>query len=360
MTDSEMRYKDNSLPLEVPDEKGFVEGYASVYGVVDSQKEVVDRGAFVKALADPKKLKFLWQHDYKRPIGRIVKLWEDDYGLKYQARYNLKTSWGKDAYEAAVNGDIDGNSIGYTMHNGKAFKDDEGVNHLQDVGLMEISNVTFPSNTEAVNTDVKDVMRTKTITAQDKTDLLAGINKENLQDLTSYHRRLHQWAAQGNLLTGFSQSDMNWLHSAVEAAMCKINKANGNDCADKSPLEWKADSMQFEFKCAHISAVTDRIKEREDAKAGGGKADGNTMETKAGRVLSTKNEADLTKANDLLDQAGDLIEGVLTQVTGTDYNEPGEKPTTGAAAAPAAAPGKSDNDEQIRLKLTELNKLLRI
>ena len=79
-------------------------------------------------------------------------------------------------------------------------------------------------------------------------------------------------------------------------------------------------------------------------------------------VLSTKNEADLSKANDLLDQAGDLIEGVLTQVTGTDYNEPGEKPTTGAAADSGAgetAPGKSDNDELIRLKLTELNKLLR-
>jgi HK97 family phage prohead protease len=351
---TEMKYKDNSQPLEVPDSKGYVEGYASVYGVVDSQKEVVDRGAFQKALADPKKLKFLWQHDYKRPIGRIVKLWEDDYGLKYQARYNLKTSWGKDAYEAAVNQDIDGNSIGYTMNNGKAFKDDEGVNHLQDVGLMEISNVTFPSNTEAVNTDVKDAMHVKSITDSDKSALQAGIDKENLKDLTSYHRRLHQWAAQGNLLTGFSRSDMNWLHSAVETAMCKINKTNGNDCADKSPLEWKAVSTQIEFKCAHISAVTDAIKEREDAKASGGKAD-ETMEVKAGRVLSTKNEADLSKANDLLDQAGDLIEGVLTQVTGTDYNEPDEKPATGAAAA---EPAKADDAELI-LKLTELNKLLR-
>jgi hypothetical protein len=84
-----------------------------------------------------------------------------------------------------------------------------------------------------------------------------------------------------------------------------------------------------------------------------GKSD-DIMEIKAGRVLSTKNEADLSKANDLLDQAGDLIEGVLTQVTGTDYNEPDEKPATAAPVEPAKA-----DDAELILKLTELNKLLR-
>lgn len=151
--------KDNSLPLEVVDEeKGIVEGYASVYGVIDSQNEIVEKGAFDHILNDStaiKKIKFLWQHQYDKPIGRIQKLWDDGVGLKYRAKYNQKTSWGKDAYEASLNEDIDGNSIGYSMTNGKAAKDDEGVNHLQNVGLMEISNVTFPSNQEATHTGVK-------------------------------------------------------------------------------------------------------------------------------------------------------------------------------------------------------------
>jgi HK97 family phage prohead protease len=151
--------KDNSLPLEVVDEeKGIVEGYASVYGVKDSQEQVVDRGAFDHILNDPKaikKIKFLWQHDYAKPIGKIQKLWDDGIGLKYQAKYNQKTSWGKDAYGASLNEDIDGNSIGYSMRNGKAVKDDEGTEHLQTIGLMEISNVTFPSNAEATHTGVK-------------------------------------------------------------------------------------------------------------------------------------------------------------------------------------------------------------
>jgi hypothetical protein len=46
------------------------------------------------------------------------------------------------------------------------------------------------------------------------------------------------------------------------------------------------------------------------------------MRTKQGRVLSTSNESDLSKANDLLDQAGELIEGVLEQDTGTPIVEP--------------------------------------
>jgi hypothetical protein len=49
------------------------------------------------------------------------------------------------------------------------------------------------------------------------------------------------------------------------------------------------------------------------------------MRMKDGRVLSTSNESDLSKANDLLDQAGELIEGVISQVTGTPVTEPADE-----------------------------------
>jgi hypothetical protein len=351
MTDSEMRYKDNSLPLEVPDEKGFVEGYASVYGVTDSQKEVVDRGAFQEALANPKKIKFLWQHDYKRPTGRIVKLWEDDYGLKYQAKYNLKTSWGKDAYEAALNQDIDGNSIGYSMQNGKAFKDDEGVNHLQQVKLMEISNVTFPSNAEAVNTDVKgDGIENKGALPYHKTPLapetqawdgpgqVAAADVEALKEMCACVRgdptNKTSYALPHHMASGDHACVWKGVVAAYGALQGSRTGASGMPGCEGAE--------------AHL------LKHYADfGKTAPGKSD-DIMEIKAGRVLSTKNEADLSKANDLLDQAGDLIEGVLTQVTGTDYNEPDEKPATAAPAEPAKA-----DDAELILKLTELNKLLR-
>lgn len=45
---------------------------------------------------------------------------------------------------------------------------------------------------------------------------------------------------------------------------------------------------------------------------------------KAGRVLSQQNENDLTHANALLDEASELIEGVLEQVTGQPVVEPAD------------------------------------
>jgi hypothetical protein len=72
---------------------------------------------------------------------------------------------------------------------------------------------------------------------------------------------------------------------------------------------------------------------------------------KAGRVLSQANEKDLSKANDLTDQAGELIEGVLDQVGGT-YNEPAEPdanapalPETGTPAPPKTPPKEAETIE---------------
>jgi hypothetical protein len=62
---------------------------------------------------------------------------------------------------------------------------------------------------------------------------------------------------------------------------------------------------------------------------------------KQGRVLSSDNEADLIKANDLVDQAGELIEGVLEQVTGQPVVEPADEgPDTGTPSA--ASYGRDD------------------
>jgi hypothetical protein len=66
---------------------------------------------------------------------------------------------------------------------------------------------------------------------------------------------------------------------------------------------------------------------------------------KQGRVISQDNEADLTKANDLIDQAGELIEGVLEQVTGTPVVEPtDEGPDTGTTGTPSAASYGRDDE----------------
>jgi hypothetical protein len=81
---------------------------------------------------------------------------------------------------------------------------------------------------------------------------------------------------------------------------------------------------------------------------------------KAGRVLSQANEKDLSKANDLTDQAGELIEGVLDQVGGT-YNEPAEPdanapalPETGTPAPPKTPPKEAETIEVKELTIGEV------
>jgi hypothetical protein len=61
---------------------------------------------------------------------------------------------------------------------------------------------------------------------------------------------------------------------------------------------------------------------------------------KAGRVLSSANETDLKKANDLTDQTGELIEGVLEQVTGQPVVEPADEGSD--VKPPTATPPKAE------------------
>jgi hypothetical protein len=70
------------------------------------------------------------------------------------------------------------------------------------------------------------------------------------------------------------------------------------------------------------------------------------------KQLSTSNESDLSKASDLLDQAGELIEGVLEQATGTPVPEPDD---TGSDVSSNG--GKS---RRIVVDTDELNDVLRM
>ena len=168
-----------------------------------------------------------------------------------------------------------------------------------------------------------------TITDTDKSDLQTAINKESLSDLSAYHRRLHQFAAQGNLMTGFTQADMNWLHSRVETAMCAWHKKDDppTKCADPSPLEWKKG-----FGGTEASMSEQETKVYEDKIAG---LEATIAELKAGRVLSAANEGDLRDAVAAHNSGVKLTNGVLNQVTGTPgLGGPGSKPNQGDNPAP--------------------------
>src|SRR3546814_9954326 len=73
-------------------------GYASVFDHADRSGDIVRKGAFARAVAaGPKGVPLLWQHDPKRPIGRIERIEEDARGLRVIGRLSGASGPGRDA-----------------------------------------------------------------------------------------------------------------------------------------------------------------------------------------------------------------------------------------------------------------------
>jgi len=137
---------------DVDTESRIISGYASTYDL-DQGGDIIVRGAFQKTLeTNAKRVKVLWQHNSQMPIGRPVKMEEDERGL-YVESYIAKTRQGDEALELAKEGIIDAMSIGY-MVDESDYKDD-GVRVIKELSLMEYSLVTWGMNEQALITGVK-------------------------------------------------------------------------------------------------------------------------------------------------------------------------------------------------------------
>jgi len=138
--------------------KGMFEGYASVFGNKDLGNDVVVNGAFRKSLRakGARKIKMLFQHDTKEPIGVYTQIKEDGNGLYVKGQLAMNTQKGREVYELMKMGAIDGLSVGYRVDAKGSHYDERGKKSmLKEVDLMEISAVTFPMNPKARISAVK-------------------------------------------------------------------------------------------------------------------------------------------------------------------------------------------------------------
>lgn len=132
----------------------FIEGYASVFGVVDSYNDIVVKGAFTNTLInDAKRVKFCWQHNMDDVIGKIIEMREDERGLWFKAKIS-NTSKGKDVAILVEDNALDEVSFAYRTK--KYLMDEEtDIRKLLEVELIEISLVTRAANPEAVITSTE-------------------------------------------------------------------------------------------------------------------------------------------------------------------------------------------------------------
>jgi len=173
-------------------EAGAFRGYASIWNVVDSQGDIVEKGAFRKTLKEKKngRVKLLWSHDaYGPPIGYVTAA-EDEHGLAVEGQLFLEANArAREAYAAAMADVLDGLSIGY-----KTIKDtmdrSANVRRLKELELYEISLCNFQACPGAVVTGVKSLdalagcveeLRGESLDEEQKTELINQI--ESLQAL---------------------------------------------------------------------------------------------------------------------------------------------------------------------------------
>lgn len=124
---------------------GRFSGYASVFNLADDGGDVVMPGAFARTLGKrgAAKIRMLFQHDPKEPVGAWDVVAEDGFGLWVEGRL-VPGVPRADALRALIQKRaVDGLSIGFRTV--KATREAKGgPRRLWQIDLWEISIVTFP------------------------------------------------------------------------------------------------------------------------------------------------------------------------------------------------------------------------
>lgn len=151
-----METKNFKFEIKQFDQQGTFRGYASVFNIIDNQKDKILQGAFKKTIMEKKKFPLFWAHRTEDlPVGMIIPQ-EDEKGLFVDGELKLGIQKARELYELLKEGIVNGLSIGY-----KTIKEDweqsngMRIRVIKEIKLYEVSLTTFPANEEAVITDVK-------------------------------------------------------------------------------------------------------------------------------------------------------------------------------------------------------------
>lgn len=151
--------KSIAFKMEDIDEKNrIVKGYGSAFDVIDSDMDVIRKGAFAKSIQERgpltsgnRKIAHLRNHDWEHQIGKFLEMEEDDFGLRFVAQLGRSTK-GQDALLDYQDGILREHSIGFNYVADKIkFVEDttynpDGHYEISEVKLWEVSGVTFGAN----------------------------------------------------------------------------------------------------------------------------------------------------------------------------------------------------------------------
>lgn len=147
------RYIDRPFQVKEVGKDGKFVGHGSVFGELDSYRDIVMPGAFKKSLKEDfgdkqRKVPMLWQHNSWAPIGVYAEIYEDAKGLYVEGECNMDVQQGRECYALMKQGALTGLSIGYTTVVSE-WDEKNLTRKLIEVNLWEVSPVTFPAGDNA-------------------------------------------------------------------------------------------------------------------------------------------------------------------------------------------------------------------
>jgi len=159
-----LQYKSfGGIELKADIDKNIIEGYASTFGNIDSDGDYFEPSAWNKSINDwkgcaPKKrrVKVLWHHDRKEPIGIPMEMVADEKGL-YTVSKISKTMAGEKVLILARDGVLNEMSVGFRTIQDK-FDETRKANAIKEAMLWEYSPVTWGSSAETTIDDVKHLL----------------------------------------------------------------------------------------------------------------------------------------------------------------------------------------------------------
>lgn len=164
----------------------FFTAYATTFGNVDRENDIMDKEAFRLVLDDihsgrARMPKLAYQHDLTKLCGIIRTINADDKGVRIEGTF-IDTTLGRDTYEEVKTGAITDMSVGFLSEDTE-FDPQNGTRTFKLIKeLVEVSFVSYPANPQANVVDVKSL---KTIREVEKFLRDAGMSQKEAKGLLS-------------------------------------------------------------------------------------------------------------------------------------------------------------------------------
>lgn len=334
-------------------EEGIFEGYASVFGNVDSYGDIVEKGAFSETIKNwfPRYPKLVADHDWSKLIGKILEIREDNKGLYFKAKLTLGVQLAREKWELIKDGAQTDISFGYEVNESYM---DKGNRRLTRLTVYEISPVMVGANNQATITAFKSANGDQEIVEEDREvpddapEVEAPVEQTETPDATADEETKGKEKAESieEELDDRDKFEQKWNNfskiSDIVSAFYSVYFNSETEVDQFSDLVKEMVGLLSDVAEGTSTATTGEVKSVIESKS---KSELSALFIKAGRVLSEKNRETIKEAIANIDDSVNSLADVkanfeaLLKATESQDDESKSVDTT------ESTPGTSDESE---------------